>query len=362
MFLLEIENIFSYIRLITLKILTVKKPHSQFLILPILLTVILPILLFAMIGCAKDSKTSKPLEVVEKPFTVDSVSVVSSFLVLIPSEKSIYSVIECTKITTDSIRCYAFNDKSQSFDTLYGYFNQARAFEITNSTNSVNIRASFKENGNGNGVLSTSFSSTFVEFRFAPFIIDSFFVEGEDSVLSFTSKLNNIEYQLTFPTFKHPSARKNVIFTTMVKNSLLFFQQYVDSLNPKEFHFLKYKAICKKVGIDIWNYSWYPYSENKKDLALFEISFQESTSMIVSTKTVESTLENNYKGEITSSIVALKLLIDSVPISNFIGVSEKGISIYNPHKSTKYFPFQIQNSRNKVDSTYNLTSKNRTKN
>jgi len=340
----------------------VKKSLSRFLFLPILPTVILPLLLFAVIGCAKDSKTSKPFDLVEKPFTVDSVSVVSSFLVLIPSEKSIYSVIECTKTTTDSIKCFAFNYKTQSFDTLNGYFNQARAFEITNSTNTVNIRASFKENGKGSGVLSTSSSSTFVEFRFAPYIIDSFFVEGKDSVLSFTSKSNNIEYQLTFPTFKHPSVRKNVIFTTVVKNSLLFFQQYVDSLNPKEFHFLKYRAICKKVGVDFWNYSWYKNSETINNLPLFEISFQESTSLIVSTKTVENTLENYCEGDITSSIDAMKLPIDSVPFSNYIGISEKGISIYNPQISTKHFPFQNKNSQFEVNSTNTLIRRNTKKN
>lgn len=338
--------------MITQKILPVKKPLSQFQFLPILPIVLLLLLLLTVIGCTKDTKTNKPLEVENKPFTVDSISVVSSFLIHIPSERSIYSVIECTKTMSDSIRCFAFNVKSQSFDTLYGYFNKARAFEITNSTNSVNIRASFKENGNGSGVLSTSDSSTFVEIRFAPFIIDSFFVEGKDSVLSFSSKFNNIEYQLTFPTFQNPSVRKNVIFSSMMKNSLLFFQQYVDSLNPKEFHYLKYKALCKKVGKDIWNYSWYPDSENKKDVPLFEISFQESTTLIISTNTVE----NHCEGDDISSIEALKLLIDSVPFSNSIGISSKGISIYYPQKSTKYFQFESKNSTSKVDSGFNKTN------
>jgi hypothetical protein len=319
---------------------------------------LLAILLLFACGCSKQTKLSNPIEQVEKPFTIDSVSLVSKFLVIPIQHHSIYSVIECSKISSDSIRCFAFNSNTQTFDTLKGYFNTARAFEITNSSKTVTIRASFRENGFGRGVLSTPSTAIHLEFRLTPFINDSIFVGGIDSIFSTINSSNNIEYQLTFPTFKHQSVNKNVIFSSMIKNSQSFFQTYVDSLNPKEFHFLKYKAICKKIDNNIWNYEWFLESDLQKGIPLFELSFQESNAKSISTNSMENLLKKYNENDNNAISTLISLQKDSIPNSKYVGVSNKGISIYYPHKKKMFYPFNNPSTRKDIDSVSIQTNKN----
>jgi len=356
LFLFQIENKFPYIRLIPLKILTVKKTlfHTQFV--DFFSLALLTLLLIFVCSCSKKTTQNNPVDKVEKPFTLDSISTVSSYLVVVNTNQSVYSLMECTKTTNDSIKCFAFNSKSNSFDTLIGYFNKDRAFEISNTQKTITIRASFKEDGKGKGVVSSSLSADYLELSLAPLIIDTTFVRGKDSIFSSVNTSNNIEYQLNFPTFKHLSVRKNVIFSVMIQNSHLFFHQYIDSLNSKEFHFLKFTAKCKKIGNDIWNYAWYLESEIQKEIPLFELSFDESTCSIISTTTVKSLpLLNNIDVPINTFDTKK---MDSLPFSNTIGISEKGISIYYPHKSKLFIPFQNLITQISTDSLSNKIQSN----
>lgn len=350
MFPYQIENNFSYIRLIHLKILTVKKTLFLLQILSSVPNAILPVLLIVAIGCSNKSKPNDTNIEVEKQFTVDSLLNVSTFLVVSSANQNLYGVIECMKLSNDSLKCFAFNTKEQTFDTLYGYFTTTRAFEITNNSKSVNIRASFNENGLGKGVFSTNSTATYSELRLAPFTVDSTFIGGKDSVFSFVHPQNQIEYQLSFPTFKYPSVMKNVIFSSMMKNSLTFFQQYIDSLNPKEFHFLKYKAICKKVEKDIWNYEWHQETENHKGIPLFELSYFEASASILSTNTLKQVLGTVLKNERNDSVDTFMHQMDSIPFSSTIGLSKMGITVYYPHKTKKNYPFQAKNPRIEKDS------------
>lgn len=324
--------------MIPLKILTVKKTLFQTQFVHFFSLALLLLMLTFVAGCTKKTTQNNLVDEVEKPFTLDSISNTTSFLIVVRTNQSLYSLIECTKTTNDSIKCFAFNTRTKSFDSLIGYFNKDRAFEITNFQKTVNIRASFKEDGNGRGVISTSLSADYLELRLAPLIIDSTFVRGKDSVFSTINTSNNIEYRLTFPTFKNQSIRKNVIFSAMIQNSQMFFQHYIDSLNSKEFHFLKYTAKCKKIGKDIWNYEWFLESEIQKGIPLFELSFDESTCSIITTKSLNSLrLFNNVNIPIKTFDTKE---IDSLPFSNTIGITEKGISIYYPKISRLYYPFQ----------------------
>jgi hypothetical protein len=192
--------------------------------------------------------------------------------------------------------------------------------------------------------------------KLAPLIIDSTFVRGKDSVFSTINTSNNIEYRLTFPTFKNQSIRKIVIFSAMIQNSQKYFQQYVDSLNPKEFHFLKYTAKCKKIGKEIWNYEWYSESEIQKGIPLFELSFDESTCSIISTTSLNSLRLLNNTNVPINTFDSKK--IDSLPFSNTLGISGKGIAIYYPHRSKVYYPFQNVITQKSTDSISNDTHKN----
>jgi hypothetical protein len=356
LFLFQIANKFPYIRLIPLKIITVKKTLFQTQFVDFFSLALLAFLLIFVSSCSKKTTQNKPVDIVETPFTLDSMSTDSSYLVVTKTNHRLYSLIECFKTTKDSIKCFAFNTKTQSFDSLIGYFNNDRAFEITNTQKTVTIRASFNEDGNGRGVISTSLSTDYLEMKLAPSISDSTFVRGKDSIFTTVNTSNNIEYLLTFPTFKNQSVKKNVIFSAMIRNSQIFFQHYIDSLNAKEFHFLKYRAKCKKIGKDIWNYEWFLESEIQQGIPLFEISFDEYTCSIISTTSLNTVRLLNNINVLINTVDSKK--IDSLPFSNTLGISGKGITIYYPHRSKVYYPFQNVITQMRTDSISNNTHRN----
>ena len=273
--------------------------------------------------------------------TFDSAVSLSSFLLNLTSNSQIYPLFECKKIDSTQIVCIGYNLQSNVFDTLSGYLTPQGALDVANRTNTIQMRAAFKQNGWGQGVLKTPTTTYYSEMSLSNLVNDTTFESTIDSVEKIVNKFNSIEYQVTIPMFKHNSASKIAIFTQFRNLSLQFLKSYTDSLQPQNTHFVSFKSKCKKIGNAVWSYNWYKDSDSKSSLPLFGMSFVDSTSQLLTSESIVQSIDPMKLQQFQSEVMKLHSKMDSIfPQSNYVEVTEKTIFLYRIHQK----PIKIEHS------------------
>jgi hypothetical protein len=278
---------------------------------------------------------------VSSNITFDSATSLSSFLLNLTTSSQIYPLFECKKVDSTRIVCIGYNIQTSGFDTLAGYLSPQGALDVSNRTNTIQMRAAFKQNGWGQGVVLTSTTTYYTEMSISNLVNDSIFESTIDSVETIVNKLNSIEYQVTFPLFTHNSASKIAIFTQFRNLSLQFLKAYTDSLQPQNTHFVSFKSKCKKIGNAVWSYSWYRDSDSKTSLPLFGMSFVDSTSQLLTSESIVQSLDPMKLQQFQSEVMKSHSKKDSIfPQSNYIEVTEKAMYLYRIHQK----PIKIEHS------------------
>jgi len=274
--------------------------------------------------------------------STDSLSIESTFLLHFSLNTFPYSIGECKWVGQDSIECFAYNKYTQIIDTLLGVFSKNRSLELISVQKKVIFRASFKENGNGEGVLSTNTKAFFTNIYISKFIQDGVENHFIDSLVSNTNNKKKIDFQIILPKFKYSSAAKEKIFSQVTTLSQEYVQTYIDSLQRSDILFLKIRTTCTLLGTKLCTYSF--SIENNIDVRnpLFGITFMLSNGTLVTTDVVNESLRTNFLPQFFSEFKALYKTNDTIiPSTKYVLFSVNEITYYSTLKNRIKPPFVV---------------------